>query len=103
MTVRINESGMSIGPFEENKLFKIEHSALHKSLKDGFKIVEIITLLSNNSIAFVEAKSSFARYENIDHFEKDIDEIYQKFTTSIDLYFSTLMKRRLDNQNEIGV
>lgn len=42
--ITIQESGMTFGHFDEKDIYKIENSAGHQGLGDGFKIVEFTYL-----------------------------------------------------------
>ena len=42
--ITIQESGMTFGNFDEKDIYKIENSAGHQGLGDGFKIVEFTYL-----------------------------------------------------------
>ncbi len=42
--ITIKESGVTFGHFDEKDIYKIENSAGHQGLGDGFKIVEFTYL-----------------------------------------------------------
>ncbi len=90
----IIESGM-VFEFEDDQIFQIEGSDLHRSIGDGIKTVEFITCLKENQLDFVEAKSSSPRPAkgNQERFKEFIDEISDKFMHSFQLYLSAFLGR----------
>jgi hypothetical protein len=92
MSISIEESGMSFGPFSEDNVFAIESSPLFTNLGKGLKIAEFVLLRDFTNRPqeawVVEAKSS-APKEHTDY----VDEIRQKFTNSIQLTFASCLKR----------
>ena len=56
--IKIQESEMSFGEFQEENLFHIEKSKIYKNLGDGIKTVEFILRYDEKSIVFLEAKKS---------------------------------------------
>lgn len=101
MSVIINESGMSFGPFQETDVFYIEKSKVYSSLEEGIKTVEFILYRSDMEIIFIEAKSSSPRPNNQENFDDFIEEISSKFIHSMDIYFSVLLKRLADDDGEL--
>lgn len=96
--IEIEESGM-LFRFEDDMIFKIENSELHKSAGDGIKSVEFVVEFKNNEIYFVEAKSSSPKpikknkeKNEKDEFEEFIEKISEKFIHSFDLYLSAILK-----------
>ena len=57
--IKIQESEMSFGEFQEENLFHIEKSKIYKNLGDGIKTVEFILRYDEKSIVFLEAKKSY--------------------------------------------
>ena len=43
--VRIQESGMTFGPFPEDQFFHIERSAIYKRLQTGLKMAEFLVVV----------------------------------------------------------
>lgn len=84
------ESGMQLGPFNDEDYFKIENSPLHLSMKNGVKSVECI-LTRFDSILFIEAKTSCPNIEN----SKDDDEKKEK----CDAYFKDIREKFEDAFN----
>ena len=78
--IKIQESEMSFGEFQEENLFHIEKSKIYKNLGDGIKTVEFILRYDEKSIVFLEAKKSCPnvakRYENEKKSEK-FEEYYR--------------------------
>lgn len=101
MSVIITESGMRFGPFDEADIFLIEKSQLYKSLGKNIKSVEFVLCQQMNAICFIEAKSSSPKPHNHEDFDVFINELYEKFVHSIDLFFSIILKRKEDKDGEM--
>ena len=83
----ITESGMN---FIAENTFHIEKSDIYTKLKDSIKTVEFIRA-KENKLLFVEAKSSFPNPNNPESsvkFQSEIDDIYDKYIHSLNLYAS---------------
>lgn len=93
--IQINESDMLFGDFEEESVFQIENSKLHKNVGNGIKVVEFILLSIENELSFIEAKSSSPKpvKDNIIRFNEFINEISDKFIHSFNLYYSAILQR----------
>lgn len=89
---RITESDM-VFEFADEKVFQMEGSELHASVGDGIKTVEFIASLNENSLNFVEAKSSSPQPGNQKDFWEFINEISEKFLHSFALYLSAALGR----------
>ncbi len=100
MSVTISESGLCFGEFEESNLFYVEQSNVYKSLGSGICTIEF-ALYNNGDILMIEAKSSSPKPNNQDDFDSFINETYDKFAHSIDLYFSIVLKRIEDSENDM--
>lgn len=70
--------------FCDEDLFRIEKDELVEETK-GLKACECVVLLSNN-IAFIEAKASAPRTDNINAFSNFIEDIKLKFAHSLQLF-----------------
>ena len=104
--ITIPESGMIFGPFAQDQVFHIEKSKIYtgRGIRDnGVQTVEFILKRTGKriSLAFVEAKSSFAKpdTESGKPFQRDIHEISEKFLHSLHLYCSALMGRHGQNHD----
>jgi len=93
--------------YEEDDCFEIENSKLHSIINN--KIGEIKTVefvwyrREKDVLLFIEAKPSFSNPNNPPKkeghgFDANIDEIYQKFICSLELYFAAILKRQNDNE-----
>ena len=104
--ITIQESNMTFGAYSQEDVFQIEKSKIYKELQDGgssIKTVEFILLKKkkqNQNLLFVEAKTSTANYatpntseEKKKKQEEFIQEITQKWTDSIRIYCSLILKR----------
>ena len=92
MTVTIDESGMTFGPFAEDDLFHIEKVLHENPVGKGVCKVEFIAKLNSpkggTSIALVEARSSIPRQSD-DFFI----EIQTKMTHSLTVWLTTVCGR----------
>lgn len=97
----IKESGMEFNAAHDDS-FYIEKSDLYNSfIPLGVKTVEFLWLKNSEILLFIEAKSSFSNPNKVNDFNKNIEDICEKFTHSIDLFFAVLLKRLEDKVNEI--
>lgn len=101
--IKIQESEMSFGEFQEENLFHIEKSKIYKNLGDGIKTVEFILRYDEKSIVFLEAKKSCLnvakRYENekkSEKFEEYYTSIVEKFVNSLQVYVAAILNRYPD-------
>lgn len=101
MSVTISESGLYFGEYGESRLFYAEQSSVYKSLGDSICTIEFALYNENDEILMVEAKSSSPKPSNQIDFDGFINEIYDKFAHSIDLYFSLVLKRLDDSKNDM--
>lgn len=97
--ISITESGM-VFEFEDDQIFQMEGSELHRRMGDAIKTVEFITCLKDNELDFVEAKSSSPRptQDNQERFEEFITEIADKFIHSFHLYLSAILGRHQNHK-----
>jgi hypothetical protein len=84
-----NQSGMD---FIADNTFHVEESCLYKNIGDGVRSVEFVRVIEDR-LLFVEAKTSFPdpdtpSEENKLKFQKEIDEVLEKFTHSLNLLSS---------------
>ena len=85
-----DQSGMD---FIADNTFHIEESSLYKNIGDGVRTVELIRVKDDTLLLFVEAKSTFANpnnpcRENEAKFQKEIEEVCEKFIHSLNLLSS---------------
>ena len=93
--ITIKESGVTFGHFDEKDIYKIENSAGHQGLGDGFKIVEF-TYLRSNVLFFIEAKSSIPKPESTSDYEAFWQEILEKFENALLLELMGCLRRNID-------
>ena len=95
---------MTFGPFADEHCFRIEQSAAYFAMRnDGIRVVEAIVLwpsgTAESKLCLIEAKSSSPRQANDgESFEKYIEEVFDKFAHSYQL-FAALLTRNLHNDN----
>lgn len=104
MMVSVKESGIEFGEFDEDRLFQIEHSDIHKKAGEGIKSVEFIYLTRKDNILFVEAKNSCPNAANKDEnsdkqrkYEEYYSEIVDKFVDSLNMFVATALGRNEKN------
>ena len=99
MTDTFSESGMTFGPFENEKFFHLEKSKLFRHC-NGLKTVEFIYHRKKYILWFVEAKSSSPMdYSgNEENYERSMKEIIQKFEDSLYLFLAGLMERKAGHE-----
>ncbi len=92
--IRIEESDM-IFEFPEEQVFEMEKTELNKTAGDEVKSVEFIVHRRQDTLSFIEAKSSSPQpvKDNNEDFEKFINEISSKFIHSFNLYYATIFNR----------
>lgn len=101
--MKITESEMDFLYKDKQSFFKIEKSNLVKSIGQGYKIVEFITLDQKENLIFVEAKpKGYIKSKSIPHYENKIRDLTEKFSNSLHIFFSVLLHRQEDAKNEIG-
>lgn len=94
------ESGMTFGPFPDEKVFGIEKSRMFNRC-NNIKPVEFIYHKSRYMLMFIEAKSSSAidREGNEDNYKAFIEEILQKFEDSFNLYMAGILERKSGHED----
>lgn len=102
----IEESGVRFGEFEEDRLFQIEHSEIHKKAGTGIKSVEFIYLTKKENVLFVEAKTScpnvLNKGESVEKqikYEEFYSEITDKFVDSLNMFAAAVMGRYEENKS----
>lgn len=93
--MNFTESNMQFS-FPDDDCFRIEHSPVHLELGEGIKICEAIVRI-NDSIVFIEAKSSFPRPGSGGKFPLRVSEAYDKFLNSILIYLGLQTQRPYTN------
>lgn len=93
--ISIEESGIEFGPFSKDDFFAIEEALQQKKLSSkGVCSVEFV-VKNNNSLIFLEAKTSIPR--DSDNF---FTEITEKFEHSLIVFVNALLKRN-NLQNDL--
>lgn len=100
--VKITESKMVFGPYDEEDVFEIEKSELNQMAGEGINTVEFMLVRDISKVLFIEAKSSTPREStNKERFDEFIEEIREKFIHSFEL-FHALRCRRYETITKIG-
>lgn len=108
MSKTIEESGVTFGPFAEEKLFHIEKSAIYQQLGEGIKSVEFVLCRKKNILIFLEAKTTCPNAATRDRsaeakarYEAFYADVAQKIEDSVKLTLAALLGRFAD-VNDIG-
>lgn len=101
--IRIEESGMIFGPFDNQACYRIEHSNGHKSLGNGFKMVEFTYFdESVEKLWLVEAKSSIPNPKtDAAKYETYFDQVFEKFENALLLHGTGALDRNQDCSSEL--
>ncbi len=101
MAIVIEESGMKLGPYDDDNVFHIEKSTVYTSelMQNGCKTCELV-LYRNGTLLFIEAKTSCPK-QPTDETEAEkrrkycdyIDDIVTKMRHSLTLYINILLAR----------
>jgi len=85
--MRIPESDMLFGDFDEANCFLIEKTAIYRSISGkGYKSVEfVLSRPESNELLFIEGRSTLPAQANVDRYNEDISDISQKFMDSLQL------------------
>lgn len=98
--ISIPESGVIFGYFPADSCYQIEHSKGHKSLGDGFKMVEF-TYLAGEKLFIVEAKSTIPKASSKPDYENFWNDIYEKFENALLLQLMGSLGRNQAAANEL--
>lgn len=97
MSITINESGMTFGPYAESVCFQIENSPIYTHLGKDVKMVEFVLNRLNADgeqvFCLVEAKQSSPKPDNPIDFPTFISEISEKMIHGISLLLAILLNR----------
>ena len=101
MPVLIRES-VVFGSFSDESCYQIESSPACEALGKGIKLVEFVLARKENSLWFIEAKSSIPAYkESPEKYEKYFSNIEKKFINSLTLVFMGSLGRQPMIQAEL--
>ncbi len=84
------ESGM-LFEFPKSDVFDIESSVFYKKKQPNLSSVEFL-LLKNDKLFLIEAKRSFPKVESKADFNKNIQDISDKFIHSFELFLSNFVE-----------
>jgi len=106
MSKIICESGMHFGEYATADVFHIEESAIFEKLKktEGIKTIEFILKWETGAVVFIEAKSSFPdpnNRETPEKFDERVNEVYEKFSHAMEIYFAAILNRQSDDKGDI--
>lgn len=97
MSITINESGITFGPYAESVCFQIEKSPIYTHLGKDVKMVEFVlnrlTAGGEQVFCLVEAKQSSPKPDNLTDFSTFISEISEKMIHGISLLLAILLNR----------
>lgn len=111
MTITIEESGLTFGPFAEDDCFALEQSAIYLRINrgskkdEGIKVCEFALIQRRQdrdpAIWLIEAKSSSPRPGNPVNFDKFIEEIRQKLTNALQMLVAAYLDRHPEAKEEL--
>lgn len=103
--ITIRESGLEFGPFDEDKCFEVERSALCAGLGDGVKIVEFMLVRPGKggvaNLLCVEAKTSAPQKGTQPQFDEYFLEIRDKMLNALLLFLGARLGRHGDAADEL--
>lgn len=97
--IKVEESGMTFGPFHEDQFFHIEKSVIYGEIQNQVKMVEFVLLKQNRDfgqIWLVEAKQSSPHPGNLEDWEAYLGELKEKFENGLCLFIALCLKRHID-------
>lgn len=100
MTMHIEESGMTFGPFEARDCFRLEASEIYAKLGQGVKMAEFVVLRTdrnNPRVVIVEAKTTCPKDANFEPFGQ---EIAAQLCNAAAVYFAVRLHRMPDPLSE---
>lgn len=103
MTMTITESGMNFGPYPKDVVFHIEQSKTYKTIQ-GLKVAEFIILdTAKKQLKIIEAKSSSPKpdKDNVNDFDSYLNDIAEKMSNTLSLWFAIKMKRHANWYDEM--
>lgn len=98
--ITVVESGVTFGAYHPGNCYLIENSNGHRSLGDGFKMVEF-TLLKDDGFYIVEAKSSIPKQSSEPEYEQYWQEILEKMENALLLHTMAHIQRNTAARNEL--
>lgn len=103
--IRIEESGLTFGPYLPEACYPLEHSAGHRSLGEGFKMVEFSLFdADSEKLWLIEAKSSVPNSScDKTRFDAYFDELFDKFSNAMQLHATAELKRNHQAADELPV
>lgn len=103
--VIIPESGLEFGPFDDDKCFQVERSALCAGLGDGVKMVEFMLVRPGRAGAAnlfcVEAKTSAPQQGTQPRFDEYFVEIRDKMLNALLLFLGARLGRHAAAADEL--
>lgn len=92
--IKIHESEMIFGSFQEDYCFQIEKSKTYTEIQNSIKIAEFLLLKpQKQQVWIIEAKKSSPRPETKLNFDKFVAEIGEKMTNALILTLAMCLKR----------
>ena len=101
--IRVTESGMTFGPFEEQDLFRVEASPFVRRM-NGIKACEFVYWNAQaGRLLFLEAKSSIPNpRKSPDEYRIYLVDILEKFDNSLQLLVAGVLRRTDELAGELG-
>lgn len=102
--ITIIESGMTFGPFDPDRVYRIETSTVVKARlsPSGIKVCEFVWRSPGENVFLVEAKSTVPNKKTSpDAYNEFFTEIFEKFDNSLHIVAAGLSSRKPDLEREI--
>ncbi|MFH1138122.1 MAG: hypothetical protein V1816_18785 [Pseudomonadota bacterium] len=104
-TQPIVESGMTFGPYPDNRCFYIEKSNIYADIQPGVQMAEFLLLRVDHGkppvLWVVEAKSSTPRPGTQPNFDDFIADIREKLVNAFSLGWASCLKRHRQAETEL--
>lgn len=99
--ITITESGMTFGPFDPDRVFRIEESAFLCS--KSLKVCEFVWLTPQDNLMLIEAKSSVPNpRKSPQEYDEFFVKIFEKLDNSLQILAAGFLGRNNELTQEIG-
>ncbi|MFK4752128.1 hypothetical protein [Oceanobacter antarcticus] len=99
--ITITESGMTFGPFDPDRVFRIEESAFLRGKQ--LKACEFVWLTPQDSLLLIEAKSSVPNpHTSPKEYDEFFTSIFEKLDNSLQILAAGLLERHNELTHQMG-
>lgn len=103
--ITFSESRLEFGPFDDDKCFPVERSALYAGLGEGIKMVEFMLVRPSangvTNLFCVEAKTTMPQQGNQPRFDESFAEIRDKMLNALLLFLGARLGRHAGAAGEL--